>query len=72
MYLDEKLKKLQRARKTILDNPGAFVDEDGKFVGEALIQSINNDTAKLRKKYFAIEKIPGHATGGVSNLFRKR
>ena len=67
MYLDAKLKKLQDARKTILDNPGAF-DENGA----ALLQSINNDIAELRKKYFDIEEIPGHATGGVSNLFRRR
>jgi len=72
VYLDEKLKKLQRAKKTILDNPGAFVDEEGKFTGEALIQSINNDIAQLRKEYVNIEKIPGLATGGVSNLFRRR
>ena len=40
--------------------------------GEALIQTINNDIAKLRKRYFDIEEITGHATGGVSNLFRRR
>jgi hypothetical protein len=72
VYLDKRLEKLQRAKKTILDNPGAFVDEEGKFTGEALIQSINNDIAKLRKEYVDIEKIPGLATGGVSNLFRRR
>jgi hypothetical protein len=72
VYLDKRLEKLQRAKKTILDNPGAFVDEEGKFTGEALIESINNDIAQLRKEYVAIEKIPGLATGGVSNLFRKR
>ena len=67
VYLDEKLKKLQDAKKTILDNPGAFDDN-----GAALLQSINNDIAELRKRYFDIEEIPGHATGGVSNLFRRR
>jgi len=72
VYLDKRLEKLQRAKKTILDNPGAFVDKDGKFTGEALIESINNDIAQLRKEYVDIEKIPGHATGGVSNLFRRR
>jgi len=72
VYLDKRLEKLQRAKKTILDNPGAFVDKDGKFVGEALIESINNDIAQLRKEYVNIETVPGHATGGVSNLFRRR
>ena len=67
VYLDKRLEKLQRAKKKILDNPDAF---DNK--GKALIQSINNDIAQLRKEYVAIEKIPGHATGGVSNLFRRR
>jgi len=72
VYLDKRLEKLQRAKKTILDNPGAFVDKDGKFTGEALIESINNDIAQLRKEYVNIETVPGHATGGVSNLFRRR
>ena len=67
VYLDEKLKKLQDAKETILANPGAFDDN-----GAALLQSINNDIAELRKRYFDIEEIPGHATGGVSNLFRRR
>ena len=67
VYLDEKLKKLLAAKKTILANADAFDDK-----GEALIQTINNDIAKLRKRYFDIEEIPGHATGGVSNLFRRR
>ena len=67
VYLDAKLKKLQDAKETILANPGAFDDN-----GAALLQSINNDIAELRKRYFDIEEIPGHATGGVSNLFRRR
>ena len=67
VYLDKRLEKLQRAKKTILESPDAFTDK-----GEALIKSINNDIAQLRKEYVAIEKIPGHATGGVSNLFRRR
>ena len=67
VYLDAKLKKLQDAKKTILDNPGAFDDN-----GAALLQSINKELAELRKRYFDIEEIPGHATGGVSNLFRRR
>ena len=67
VYLDEKLKKLQDAKETILANPGAFDDN-----GAALLQSINNDIAELRKEYVDIEEIPGHATGGVSNLFRRR
>ena len=73
--LKEEIEKRKRGKQTILDNPGAFVDKEGRFTGEALIQSADNDIAALEKelnKYLNEERVPGHATGGVSNLFRRR
>jgi len=67
VYLDQEIKRIRRAREMILKYKDAFTDK-----GEAMLDILDQEQALWRKKVLEHENIPGHATGGVSNLFRRR